>query len=211
MPPFPTWIVVLYCVVKGDKTFLLNTCLEGALVFELQINMQPFLLKSMGDVKQLWQDQHQGRVTTGLRERERSERFQHSKKIPSLALLRQKGKGKQWSLWNLAINTYLNCMSSFKEKNLPQRNLLPRSEMMMKCTEALWKSLFVQGLIYTTDRIWSWSRVSNTLASHAGCCLAATAGISNLPLLLHQNRHLRLITERWQPDAGHNLGLSVSI
>lgn len=79
MPPFLTWIMVLYFVVKGDKTFLLNTGLEGALVFELQINMQPVVLKSMGVVKQLWQDQHQGRVTTGLRQRYGS-LSQHSKK-----------------------------------------------------------------------------------------------------------------------------------
>lgn len=69
MPPFPTWIMVLYFVVKGDKAFILNTGLEGAPVFELQINIQSVLLKSMGIVKQLWQDQHQGRVTTGLRQR----------------------------------------------------------------------------------------------------------------------------------------------
>lgn len=93
MSPFLTWIMVLCFVVKGDKTLLLNTALEGALVFELQINMQPVLLKSMGVVKQLWQDQHQGRVTRGLRQRYAS-LAQHSKKISSLALLRQKGKGK---------------------------------------------------------------------------------------------------------------------
>lgn len=93
MPPFLTWIMVLCFVVKGDKTLLLNTALEGALVFELQINMQPVLLKSMGVVKQLWQDQHQGRVTRGLRQRYAS-LAQHSKKnlFSSLAETEREGE-----------------------------------------------------------------------------------------------------------------------
>lgn len=110
MPPSPTWIVVLYCVVKGDKTFLLNTCLEGALVFELQIDMQPFLLKSMGDVKQLWQDQHQGRVTTGLREKDMAHYPSTAKKSLLQPCWGRKGRGSNdpsgiwlltpiWTVW----------------------------------------------------------------------------------------------------------------
>lgn len=109
MPPFPTWITVLYFIVKGDKTFLLNTGLEGALVLELQINMQPVLLKSMGAVQQLWQDQHQGRVTTGLRHRDGS-LSQHSKKSLLQPCWGRKGRGSDdpsgiwlltpiWTVW----------------------------------------------------------------------------------------------------------------
>lgn len=109
MPPFPTWIAVLYFIVKGDKTFLLNTGLEGALVLELQINMQPVLLKSMGAVQQLWQDQHQGRVTTGLRHRDGS-LSQHSKKSLLQPCWGRKGRGSDdpsgiwlltpiWTVW----------------------------------------------------------------------------------------------------------------
>lgn len=109
MPHFPTWIMVLYFVVKGDGTFHLNTGLEGTLVFELQINMQPVLLKSMGVVKELWQDQHRGRATTGLRQWY-SSLSQHSKKSLLQPCWGIKGRGSDdpsgiwlfvaiWTVW----------------------------------------------------------------------------------------------------------------
>lgn len=158
-------------------------------------------------MQQLWQDQHQERVTTGMRQ---TAHYPSTAANPfsSLAEAALQGKGKWWSLWNLAINTCLDFMNSCKEKDLPQRDLLPWSEMPMKCTEALQVLLFVWGLIYTTERICSWSRVSKV--RQAACCLAAAADTGKLPSALRQKWQLRSVTGRWQPDAACGLGISVS-
>lgn len=105
MLPLPTWTVVLYFVEKGDKTFLLSIslCLSSRLI------CKPVLLKSVGVVKRLWQDQHQGRVTTGLRERYGA-LPQHRKKSLLQPCWGRKGRGSDdpsgiwlltpiWTVW----------------------------------------------------------------------------------------------------------------
>lgn len=72
---------------------LLNIVWEGVLVFELYINMRSVLLKSTRVVQQLWQDQHQGRVATGLRQTAHYPSTV-ANLFSSLAEAAQKGKGK---------------------------------------------------------------------------------------------------------------------